>query len=72
MTKAKKQHYVPQFLLRNFAVGKKLKAKLWVLDKRNASVFQASVNDVAHENMFYECNGEAGSYDFEERKRVRS
>jgi hypothetical protein len=65
MTKTKKQHYVPQFLLRNFAVGKKLKAKLWVLDKRNTSVFQASVNDVAHENMFYECKGEAGSYDFE-------
>ncbi len=65
MTKSKKQHYVPQFLLRNFAVGKKLKAKLWVLDKRNTSVFQASVNDVAHENMFYEYKEEAGSYDFE-------
>ena len=65
MTKPKKQHYVPQFLLRNFALGKKLKAKLWVLDKRNATVFQASVRDVGHENMFYAYNGEAGSVDFE-------
>jgi hypothetical protein len=65
MTKTKKQHYLPQFLLRNFAVGKKLKAKLWVLDKRSASVFPASVNDVAHENMFYEYKGEGGRYNFE-------
>ncbi len=65
MVKAKKQHYVPQFLLRSFAVGKKLKARLWVLDKRNASIFQASVNDVAHENMFYEHKGEGESYEFE-------
>jgi len=65
MTKPKKQHYVPQFLLRNFAIGKKLKAKLWVLDKRKASVFQASVRDVGHENMFYAYNGEAGTVEFE-------
>lgn len=65
MSKPKKQHYVPQFLLRNFALGKKLKAKLWVLDKLNASVFQASVRDVGHENLFYAYNGEAGSVDFE-------
>lgn len=65
MTKPKKQHYVPQFLLRNFAIGKKQKAKLWVLDKRNASIFQASVRDVAHENMFYEYRNEAGTYNFE-------
>ncbi len=65
MTKTKKQHYVPQFLLRNFAVGKKLKAKLWVLDKRNSSVFVASVNDVAHENMFYNYRAGDVSHDFE-------
>jgi hypothetical protein len=65
MTKPKKQHYVPQFLLRNFAIGKKQEAKLWVFDKRNTSVFQSSVRDVGHENMFYEYRGEAGTYDFE-------
>lgn len=65
MTKPKKQHYVPQFILRNFAIGKKQKAKLWVLDKRTATVFPASVRDVAHENMFYEYHGDGGDYDFE-------
>jgi len=61
MTKPKKQHYVPQFHLRNFATGKKKKARLWVLDKLNASVFQASVRDVGHENKFYEYSDELGS-----------
>lgn len=65
MTKPKKQHYVPQFLLRNFAIGKKQKAKVWVLDKRNAAIFQASVRDIAHENMFYEYRGKAGTYELE-------
>jgi hypothetical protein len=63
--KTKKQHYVPQFLLRQFGHGKKLKEKLWVLDKRNASVFSAAVRDAAHENKFYEYHCEAGSADFE-------
>ena len=65
MSKPKKQHYVPQFLLRNFAVGKKQRAKLWVLDKKHASIFDASVRDIAHENLFYEYHGEAGSIEFE-------
>lgn len=56
---------MPQFLLRNFAIGKKLKAKLWVLDKRDSSIYQASVTDVAHENMFYTYTDEVGSHDFE-------
>jgi len=29
---AKNQHYVPQFLLKNFTVGKK--SQLWVFDKK--------------------------------------
>ena len=57
MTKPKKQHYVPQFLLRNFAIGQKSKAKLWVLDKRKGNVYQSSVHDVAHENLFYGYHG---------------
>jgi hypothetical protein len=65
LTKPKKQHYVPQFLLRNFALGKKQKAKLWVLDKKHASIFQGSVRDIGHENLFYEYSGEAGAVEFE-------
>ncbi len=54
MTTTKKQHYVPQFLLRRFGTGKKNREKIWVLDKLTGKVFQSSVKDVGHENNFYE------------------
>ena len=54
MADIKKQHYVPQFLLRKFGSGKKNKEKLWVLDKRTEKVYQSSVRNVAHENKFYQ------------------
>ena len=54
MTKPKKQHYVPQFLLRRFCSSRRKAGKIWVLDKKKAAVFPASVRDVAHENSFYE------------------
>lgn len=60
MNKPKKQHYVPQFLLRNFAVGKKQKARLWVLDKRTGSVHEVSVRDAGEQNKFYEYADESG------------
>ncbi len=63
--KPKKQHYVPQFLLRNFANGRKNKAKIWVLDKRSGTVYPASIKDVAHENFFYEYHGDAGHIEYE-------
>lgn len=58
MSNTKKQHYVPQFLLRKFGVGKKNKEKLWVLDKRTENVYQSSVRDVGHENRFYQYGNE--------------
>jgi len=52
MGRPKKHHYVPQFLLRNFArVGG---TRLYVFDKQNDRVFPASVADVAAENRLYE------------------
>jgi len=63
--KPKKQHYVPQFLLRNFATGRKNKAKIWVLDKKTETVYPASIKDVAHENFFYEYHGDAGHLEYE-------
>lgn len=54
MTTTKKQHYVPQFLLKRFGTGKKNREKIWVLDKLTGKVFQSSVKDVGHENNFYE------------------
>lgn len=53
-TRPKKQHYVPQFLLRRFASGSVKNPKIWVLDKTTKAVRLASVRDVAHENAFYE------------------
>lgn len=50
----KKQHYVPQFLLKKFGTGKKNKEKLWVLDKQTEKIFESSVRDVGHENKFYQ------------------
>lgn len=66
MTKTKKQHYIPQFLLRNFSKGRKSKAKVWVLDKRNGRTYLASVKNVGHENFFYEYHGESGDHELEE------
>jgi hypothetical protein len=61
MSEPIKQHFIPQFLLRGFAQGKKNKAKLWTFDKKTGKAFQSSVKDTAHENQFYEatnCLGE--------------
>ena len=59
--RTKKQHYVPQFLLRYFATGTHKTPKLWVLDKRSKAVRYASIRDVAHENAFYEYNDPDGT-----------
>ena len=52
MTIAKVQHYVPQFLLRNFGRGKK--DQLWVFDKLTGRSFFTSVKNVASESRFYD------------------
>jgi hypothetical protein len=44
---AKVQHYVPQFLLRNFGNGKK--DRLYVFDKQMARSFRTNANNVASE-----------------------
>ena len=45
------QHYVPQFLLRNFCTGKK--PKLWAYDKSTAKSFETNIQNVAGERDFY-------------------
>ncbi len=49
---AKNQHYVPQFLLRNFATGKNL--AIHVFDKLNETSFTTSPRNVASETGFYD------------------
>jgi hypothetical protein len=54
---AKVQHYVPQFLLRHFGVGKK--KQIHVFDKQTGKVFKSSPRNVAAESRYYdfEING---------------
>jgi hypothetical protein len=61
MTKTKKQHYVPQFLLRRFSTVSKRNPKLWTLDKETKAVRLSSVRNVAHENQFYEHADDKGN-----------
>ena len=49
---AKVQHYVPQFLLRNFGNGKK--DQVWVYDKRTVRAFASNTRNVASESRFYD------------------
>ena len=48
----KKQHYVPQFLLKNWSQGNK--KRIFVFDKKSNKSFPSSVKNIAHENNFYE------------------
>jgi hypothetical protein len=52
MTIAKIQHYVPQFLLRNFGNGKK--DQVWVYDKSSTRSFPSNTKNVASESRFYD------------------
>lgn len=52
MTIAKVQHYVPQFLLRNFGNGKK--DQLWAYDKTSDRAFRTNTKNVASESRFYD------------------
>ncbi|MCG6264948.1 DUF4238 domain-containing protein, partial [Vibrio vulnificus] len=48
----KKHHYVPQFILKKFAQGKK--KRIYVFDKRKLRFFASHVRDAGHENNFYQ------------------
>lgn len=52
MTIAKVQHYVPQFLLRNFGGGKK--KQIWVYDKSKDRIFSTNAKNIASESRFYD------------------
>lgn len=51
MSHVKKQHYVPQFLLKNFTNEKGL---VWFYDKRLRKVQEKGVGGVAYEEYFYD------------------
>jgi len=58
------QHYVPQFILRNFACNKK-ETQLWAFNKRTSKIFQSNIRNVASQNRFYDIatDGEEFSFD---------
>ncbi|MGA8938665.1 MAG: DUF4238 domain-containing protein [Acidobacteriaceae bacterium] len=64
--RTKKQHYIPQFLLRNFRiVGED---QLWVFDKRTSKAYKSPVRDVASERYYYDAKIEDGlTISFESR-----
>jgi len=47
----KVQHYVPQFILRNFCSNEK--EQIYVFDKKTEKVFSTNIKNVAAENGFY-------------------
>lgn len=58
VNKVKSQHYVPQFLLNNFNYRKRKKKNksyyyLYVYDKHEDNIYSSSVENIAHENYYY-------------------
>ena len=47
----KKQHYVPQFLLKNWSQSNK--KRVFIFDKMSNKSFSSSIKNIAHENNFY-------------------
>ena len=60
---AKIQHYVPQFLLKQFTKGKK--PQVWVFDKWTGKKFKSHVKNVASENRFYDFRFKGNEYTIE-------
>jgi hypothetical protein len=58
------QHYVPQFLLRNFGTGNRNK-QIWVFDKQDGRSFRTAIRNIASEGGFYDFSevGERRSLD---------
>ena len=60
----KNQHYVPQFLLRNFSVPLK-KSQICVFDKTTETVFVTNIRNVCSETGFYDFQVGDGEYTME-------
>src|SRR5208283_4318420 len=58
------QHYVPQFILKNFACNPK-GTQVWSFNKKTSKIFPADIRKAASEKGFYdvEIDGEEFSFD---------
>ena len=61
----KKQHYVPQFILKNFKDGKK--KRVHVYDKHRKLSYASSINDAACENGYYNIKIDGIGYTIENK-----
>ncbi|MCM2358157.1 MAG: DUF4238 domain-containing protein [Geobacteraceae bacterium] len=59
----KKQHYVPQFILKNFVTGKK--KRVHVFDKQRRMTYASSVRDAACETRYYNVEIDGDGYTLE-------
>src|SRR5258706_16159861 len=60
-TFARKQHFVPQFLLRAWASDSKQRHRIWVFDKRLGRARLQRIADTATQTDYYEVLLERGS-----------
>jgi len=51
---AKNEHYVPQFILKNFTVGNG--KQIYVFDKHDEKSFKTNIRNIAAETGFYNFN----------------
>lgn len=51
MPKVKREHFVPEFYLRNFASNEN---KIWVFDKLTKAHFETNISNVANKRSFYD------------------
>ena len=65
MSNPRKQHYVPQLYLKNFAYGSSKTPKLYVLSVDQGKIFPASVCDTAAERDFYTVDSVGNKYMWE-------
>lgn len=61
----KKQHYVPQFILKNFKSGKK--KRVYVFDKYRKLSYTSSIRDAACENGYYNIKIDGTGYTIENK-----
>lgn len=67
MSTAINQHYIPQFLLRNFQIPEKKGSEkaIFVFDKSTTNEYQSPIKQAATERYFYEVRTEGSEYSIE-------
>jgi hypothetical protein len=51
------QHYIPQFLLREFGHGKRGRERIHVYDKKTGQEFETKISEIGADYGFYDAHG---------------